>query len=80
MASGLVTVTPLLLFVAACVTVRALHLGMCQFIAPILSTLVAVFVFGEALTPMKSFVGLALLVGLAVALFPISIITRQESV
>lgn len=50
-ASGAITAVPLLLFSAAAKRLRYATVGILQFIAPSLVFLLAVFAFGEALTP-----------------------------
>lgn len=51
--AGAVTTAPLLLFSAAARRLRLATMGMLQFLAPSLQFLLAVFVFGEVLTPVR---------------------------
>jgi chloramphenicol-sensitive protein RarD len=52
-ASGIVTAVPLLLFAAAARRLRFATLGFLQYLAPSIQFLLAVFAFGEAMTPIK---------------------------
>ncbi len=52
-ASGVVTAIPLLLFAAAARRLRFATLGFLQYLAPTIQFLLAVFAFGEAMTPLK---------------------------
>lgn len=52
-ASSLVTAAPLLLFAAAARRLRFSTLGFLQYLAPTTQFLLAVFVFGEVMTPIK---------------------------
>lgn len=71
-ASGLMTVAPLALFVSVCARLPAIHVGLYQFIAPIISALIAATLFGEELTSVKIGVGLGLMLGVAIAALPLS--------
>ncbi|WP_038909235.1 EamA family transporter RarD [Dickeya oryzae] len=51
MASGVVTTVPLLLFTAAAVRLRLSTLGFFQYLAPTLTFLLAILVYGETITP-----------------------------
>jgi chloramphenicol-sensitive protein RarD len=52
-ASGVVTAIPLLLFAAAARRLRFATLGFLQYLAPTIQFLLAVFAFGEDMTPVK---------------------------
>ncbi len=70
-ASGLVTVVPLALYVNSCIGLSIIYLGAYQFIAPIVSALVAIFLFEETMTMAKAITGTGLLIGLAFVTLPI---------
>ena len=69
--SGLVTIAPLALYVSAGTSLPVFYLGCYQFIAPIVSILVAVMLFDEQLTAAKAIVGTGLILALALASFPL---------
>ncbi|SLM64959.1 MULTISPECIES: EamA family transporter RarD [Dickeya] len=66
MVSGIVTTVPLLFFTAAAVRLRLSTLGFFQYLAPTLTFLLAVLVYGETITPDRlitfAFIWLGLLV------------------
>jgi chloramphenicol-sensitive protein RarD len=63
---GVVTATPLLLFAAAARRLRYSTLGLLQYIAPTIQFLLAVLVYGEALTAAHLFCFAAIWAGLAI--------------
>ncbi|HEY7747911.1 MAG TPA: EamA family transporter [Aestuariivirgaceae bacterium] len=74
--SGPVTVLPLVLFLGVCSKLTALHLGIYQFISPILSSLIAVTLFDDPLSAPKLTTGTILVIGMAFAVLPSSIFVR----
>ena len=68
---ALVTVVPLALYVNSCIGPSIIYLGAYQFIAPIVSALVAIFLFEETMTMAKAITGTGLLIGLAFVTLPI---------
>jgi chloramphenicol-sensitive protein RarD len=59
-ASGLVTVVPLLLFSAAAIRIPLSTLGLLQYLTPTLQFLLGVFYFGEDMPPAR-WIGFALI-------------------
>jgi chloramphenicol-sensitive protein RarD len=51
--TGVITAVPLLLFAAAARRLSLVHLGLAQYLAPILQFLIGVFVLGEAMPPAR---------------------------
>ncbi|MFC0267829.1 EamA family transporter [Kushneria aurantia] len=68
LAMGLVNATPLLLFVKASRNLRAVELGVCQFIAPITAAILALALFNSHINPSRiaSFVGMVTGMGFVV--------------
>jgi chloramphenicol-sensitive protein RarD len=76
--SGLVTVLPLVLFLGVCPKLSTLHLGIYQFISPIIAAIVAVTLFHDTLSQPKLIVGTGLLIGMALAVLPPCIFVRAS--
>jgi chloramphenicol-sensitive protein RarD len=69
-ASGLVTVLPLAIFVGACSKLKTIYIGTYQFVAPMISAIVAILLFDHPLTAAKLSMGLGLALGMALAVLP----------
>lgn len=78
LAMGLVNATPLLLFVKASRKLRAVELGVCQFIAPITAAILALVLFDSHINTVRfiSFVGMV--AGMGCVIFSRSIICTEE--
>lgn len=70
-ASGLITVVPLVLYVNSCPKLSISYLGAYQFVAPIVSALLAIILFDETVTAAKAITGTGLFIGLVLVTFPI---------
>jgi chloramphenicol-sensitive protein RarD len=75
--TGVITAVPLLLFAAAARRLPLVHLGLVQYLAPILQFLIGVFVLGEDMPPAR-WAGFAI-VWLALALLTIDMISTSRS-
>ena len=69
-ASGLMTVAPLAMYVSSSTGLPTVYLGIYQFLSPIISSAIAIALFGEPLTAAKIVTGIGLAVGLGVISFP----------
>ena len=68
-ASGIMTVVPLALYVNSCPGLPTVYLGIYQFLAPVISSTIAITLFDEPVTTAKVVAGAVLAMGLGVALF-----------
>ena len=75
--TGVITAVPLLLFAAAARRLPLVHLGLVQYLAPILQFLIGVFVLGEDMPPAR-WAGFAI-VWLALALLTIDMIRTSRA-
>jgi chloramphenicol-sensitive protein RarD len=75
--TGVITAVPLLLFAAAARRLPLVHLGLVQYLAPILQFLIGVFVLGEDMPPAR-WVGFAI-VWLALALLTIDMLSSSRT-
>lgn len=76
--AGVVTAVPLLLFGAAAIRIPLSRLGILQYIGPALQFLLGIFVFNEAMTPLR-WVGFVT-VWLALAVFTVDALNHQRHV
>lgn len=75
--SGIVTVAPLALFIAASTTLPSIYIGLYQFVGPIISMLIAATLFGEHITNEKLVLAGGLIIGMALAVVPFSKFTKK---